>query len=88
MNHTTFRRLVIGEKFTLPASRALLIKEKLREEPVVGWVNARYEDSRQGQPCYFSDDAPVVRRRSNKADWHLTLQTQSIKFRLFDTAPF
>lgn len=65
MNLTKFGRLVIGEKFRLPGSTALMIKETLREEPVVGWVNASYADPQQGH-CYLSDDAQVVRRRSNE----------------------
>lgn len=66
MNLTTFGRLVIGAKFRLPESSVWLIKEKLREEPAVGWVNASYSNPQQGQPCYFSDDTQVVRRRSNE----------------------
>lgn len=66
MNLTKFGRLVIGEKFRLPGSTALMIKETLREEPEFGWVNASYGDPRQGQPCYFSDETQVVRRRSNE----------------------
>ena len=66
MNLTKFGRLVIGEKFRLPGSTVLLVKETLREESAVGWVNARYGDPHQGQPCYVSDDMQVVRRRSNE----------------------
>lgn len=66
MNFTKFGRLVIGEKFRLPGSTALMIKETLREEPEFGWVNTSYSDPQQGQPCYLSDEAQVVRRRSNE----------------------
>lgn len=66
MNVTKFGRLVIGEKFRLPGSTILMIKETLREEPVFGWVNASYSDPHQGQPGYFPDDTQVVRRRSSE----------------------
>jgi hypothetical protein len=66
MNLTKFGRLVIGEKFNLPGSTAWLIKETLRNEPELGWVNASYSNPQQGQPRYFSDDTPVRRRRSSE----------------------
>jgi hypothetical protein len=64
MNLTKFGRLVVGEKFRLPESTALLIKETLRQEAEFGWVNASHCHSPQEQPCYFTDDTQVVRRRS------------------------
>ncbi len=75
MSLTKFGRLVVGEKFNLPESSALLIKETVREEPEFGRVNASYDDPYQGQPCYFSDDTPVRRRRSSQGkDVRLTSQ--------------
>lgn len=68
MNITKFGQLVVGEKFRLPRSTGLMIKETLREEPEFGWVNASYGDPDQGQPCYFPDDTPVVRRRSSEGE--------------------
>lgn len=67
VNTTKFGHLVIGEKFRLPGSTVLMIKETLREEPESGWVNASCSDPHQGQPCYFLDDAQVVRRRSDES---------------------
>ena len=66
MNLTKFGRLVVGEKFRLPESTELLVKETLRQEAEFGWVNASYCHSPQEQPCYFPDDMQVVRRRSNE----------------------
>jgi DNA-directed RNA polymerase subunit RPC12/RpoP len=66
VNITKFGRLVVGEKFRLPRSTGLMTKETLREEAEIGWVNASYDDPDQGQPCYFADDTPVVRRRSGE----------------------
>lgn len=65
MNLTKFRQLVIGEKFRLPGSDVLMIKERLRQEPKLGWFNASYYSADQKQPCYLPDNAQVVRRRSN-----------------------
>lgn len=66
-NITKFRQLVVGEKFRLPGSVVLMIKEILRQEPGLGWVNASYYNTDQKQPCFFFDDTQVVRRRSNEA---------------------
>ncbi len=66
MYKTRFRQLVVGEKFKLPASDVLLIKETLSQEPGLGWVNATYDITNQERPCYVYDDTQVVRRRSNQ----------------------
>jgi hypothetical protein len=66
-NITKFRQLVVGEKFSLPGSAVLMIKEVSRQEPGLGWVNASYDNTDQKQPCFFFDDTQVVRRRSNEA---------------------
>ena len=65
MNLTKFRQLVIGEKFNLPGSEVLMIKERLRHKPEQGWFNASYYDINQKVPCYLPDEAQVMRRRSN-----------------------
>lgn len=79
MNITKFGRLVIGEKFILPGSTALLIKETVREIPEFGWVNASYNDVQQGQPCYFSDETQVMRRRSNQSQ-EVRLKSQPLQY--------
>jgi hypothetical protein len=79
MNITKFGRLVVGEKFRLPRSTELMIKETLREEPEFGWVNASYGDPHQGQPCYFPDDTPVVRRRSSEGK-EVRLKSQLLQY--------
>ena len=66
MNKTKFRQLVVGEKFRLPGSDVLMIKDTLRQEPGPGWVNATYDIANQERPCYINDDAQVVRSRSNQ----------------------
>lgn len=67
INKTRFRQLVVGEKFRLPGSDVLLIKEALRREPGLGRVNAAYAITGQERPpCYVQDDTQVVRRRSNQ----------------------
>lgn len=66
MNLIKFGQLVIGEKFNLPGSTELLIKETLTEASDFGWVNARYDNPYQGQPRYFADETPVKRKRSNQ----------------------
>ena len=66
-NITKFRQLVVGEKFRLPGSAVLMIKEILRQEPRLGWVNASYDSTDQKQSCFFFNDTQVVRRRSNEA---------------------
>lgn len=66
MNFTKFGQLVVGEKFRVPGSTELMIKETLRHEPAFGWVNANYCDAAQGQPCYLPDSTQIVRRRSNE----------------------
>ena len=66
MNKTGFKQLVIGEKFRLPGSDVLMVKEILRQEPELEWVNATYEVTHQGRPCYIYGDTQVVRRRSNQ----------------------
>ena len=66
MNITKFQQLVVGEKFRLPGSEVVLLKETLRQEPELGWVNASYYHTSQGQPCYFPNETQVVRRRSNE----------------------
>ena len=63
---TRFKRLVVGEKFRLPGSDVLMVKEVLRQEPGLGWVNATYDITLQERPCYIHDDMQVVRRRSNQ----------------------
>ena len=67
MNVTKFRQLVVGEKFKLPGSDVLMIKETLRQEPGPGWINASYDITDQERPCYVHDDTQVVRRRSNES---------------------
>lgn len=79
MNFTKFGRLVIGEKFNLPGSTAWLIKETLRDEPGLGWVNASYSDPQQGPPRYFTDDTPVRRRRSSEGK-ALRLKSQPLQY--------
>jgi hypothetical protein len=66
MNITKFQQLVVGEKFRLPGSEVVLLKETLRQEPELGWVNASYCYTSQEQPCYFPNETQVVRRRSNE----------------------
>ena len=66
MNKTRFSRLVVGEKFRLPGSDVLMLKETLRQDPGLGWVNANYDITDQQRPCYVHDDTQVVRRRSNQ----------------------
>ena len=66
MNTTRFGQLVVGEKFRLPGSDVLMIKETLRQEPELGWVNATYDITDQERLCYVHDDTQVVRRRSNE----------------------
>ena len=66
-NITKFRQLVVGEKFRLPGSDVLMIKEILRQEPGLGWVNANYDNTVQEQPCFFYDNTQVVRKQSNEA---------------------
>lgn len=65
MNITRFRQLVVGEKFKLPGSAVLMIKEALRQEPGLDWVNASYDIINRERPCFVHDDTQVVRRRSN-----------------------
>lgn len=79
MNLTKFGQLVIGEKFNLPRSTLVLIKEDLRESPEWGRTNARYDDPDQGQPRYFSDETPVKRRRSNQGK-EIRLKGQSLQY--------
>ena len=66
INKTSFRQLVVGEKFRLPGADVLMVKEILRQEPELGWVNAMYDITHQVRPCYIHDDTQVVRRRSNQ----------------------
>ena len=66
INETGFSQLVVGEKFKLPGSDVLMIKETLRQEPGLGWVNATYDIIDQERPCYVHDDTQVMRRRSNQ----------------------
>lgn len=68
MNDTKFGCLVVGERFKLPGSAVLLIKETLRAEPASGWINASYNNPNQAQSCYFPYDAPVIRNRSNQSE--------------------
>jgi hypothetical protein len=79
MNITEFRQLVVGEKFRLPGSDVLIIKERLRQEPGLGWVNASYYDTNQEQLCYFPNDTQVVRRRSNEGK-ELRLKGQPLQY--------
>jgi hypothetical protein len=65
-NITKFSQLAVGEKFRLPGSTVLMIKETLRQEPEFGWINASYCYPDQEQPCYLPDDTQVVRKRSNE----------------------
>jgi len=65
-NTTRFGQLVVGEKFRLPGSDVLMIKETLRQESRLGWVNATYEITDQERPCYIHNDTQVMRRRSNE----------------------
>ena len=66
VNKTRFGKLVVGEKFKLPGSDVLMIKENLRQDPGLGWVNATYDIANQERPCYVNEDTQVVRRRSNQ----------------------
>ena len=66
MNKTEFRQLVVGEKFKLPGSDVLMIKETLRQEPGLDWINATYDITDQERLCYVHNDTQVVRRRSNE----------------------
>jgi len=66
MNETRFRQLVVGEKFRLPGSDVLVIKETLRQESGLGWVNATYDITGLERPYHVHDDTQVVRRRSNE----------------------
>ncbi len=66
MNKTRFKQLVVGEKFRLTGLAMLMIKETLRQEPGLGWVNATYDITGQERPCYVHNDMQVVRRRSNQ----------------------
>ena len=79
MNLTKFRQLVVGEKFKLPGSAEFMIKETLRQEPGLGWVNASYYNADQKQPCYFSNDTQVVRRRSNEGK-ELKMKAQPLRY--------
>src|SRR5512145_957705 len=79
MNITKFGQLVVEEKFRLPRSTGLMIKETLREEPEFGWVNASYGDPDQGQPCYFPDDTSVVRSRSSEGK-EVGLKSQLLRY--------
>ncbi len=63
---TRFQQLVVGEKFKFSGSDILMIKEALRQEPGLGWVNATYDITGQERLCYIHSDAQVVRRRSNQ----------------------
>jgi hypothetical protein len=65
-NITKFRQLVVGEKFRLPGSHMLMIKEILRQEPGLGWINASYDNTVYEQLCFFYDDTQVVRKQSNE----------------------
>jgi hypothetical protein len=70
MNKTSFKQLVVGEKFKLLGSDMLMVKEVLRREPGLGWVNATYDITHHEQPCYIHADTQVVRRRSNQGtEW-------------------
>ena len=66
MNTTRFGQLVVGEKFRLPGSDVLMIKETMRQEPGLGWINATYDITDQERLYYVHDDTQVVRRRSNE----------------------
>ena len=66
MTKTRFGQLVVGEKFKLPGSDVLMIKEILRQDPGLGWVNATYDITNQGRLCYVDEDTQVVRRRNNQ----------------------
>lgn len=79
MNLTKFGQLVIGEKFNLPGSTKSLVKENLREEPELGWINASFDDPHQGRPRYFSDETPVKRRRSSQGK-EIRLKGQSLQY--------
>jgi DNA-directed RNA polymerase subunit RPC12/RpoP len=79
MNITKFQQLVVGEKFRLPGSDVLLLKETLRQQPGLGWVNASYYHTQQEQPCYFPNDTQVVRRRSIEGT-ELRLKDQSRQY--------
>jgi len=63
---TRFGQLVVGEKFNLPGSDVLMIKENLRQDPRLGWVNATFDITNQERLCYVNEDTQVVRRRSNQ----------------------
>jgi hypothetical protein len=77
MSNTKFKQLVVGEKFRLPESNVLMIKETLRQEPEIGWVNASY--CHFNQPCYFSDDTQVVRKRNNEGK-ELRLKAHPLRY--------
>ena len=79
MNITRFRQLVVGEKFRLPGSTVLMVKETLRQEPEAGWINASYCYPTQAQFCYFPDETQVVRRRSNQGR-EPALESQPLKY--------
>lgn len=79
MKLTKFRQLVVGEKFTLPGSAKLMIKESLRQEPGLGWVNAGYDNTDYGQPCYFPNDTQVVRKRSKEGKT-LKMKSQPVQY--------
>ena len=66
MNKTEFRQLVVGEKFKLPGSDVLMIKEALTQDPRLGWVNATYDITDQQRPCYVPIATQVMRRPSNQ----------------------
>ena len=66
MNTTRFKQLVVGEKFKLPGSDVLMIKETLRQAPGLGCVNASYDIINRERPCYVHGETQVVRRRSNE----------------------
>jgi hypothetical protein len=67
----------VGEKFKLPGSDVLMIRETLKQEPEFGWINASY--CHFNQPCYFSDDTLVMRKRSNTGK-QLGLKAQSLRY--------
>jgi hypothetical protein len=63
---TRFGQLVVGEKFKLPGSDVLMIKESLRQDAGAGWVNATYDIINQKRPCYVNNDTQVLRKRNNQ----------------------
>ena len=79
MNIIKFQQLVVEAKFRLPGSEVVLLKETLRQEPGLGWVNASYYHTHQEQPCYFPNDTQVVRSRSNESQ-ELRLKGQSRQY--------